>query len=122
LVRGEKLDCAECRKLLKQSAFPAGTQVRIVLECETCPLAQTIPIPENEQILDLYQGLPQTFDAFGTRIVDLDALKLVFELNGVFPGLQDDYARRILYFNSCLLEEKALVEKEKGKREKSRKK
>ena len=114
--------------MLSIDSFAKGIQARIVLNCNNCPVVKAIPIPENENILDLYQELPQTFDSFGNRVVDLNALKLIFDLNNISKELHTDYGRRILYFNSQLIEarnkliEKKMKEEVSDKREKRREK
>ena len=53
--------CKQCEKLANPDNFPKGVRVKIkgVYDCENCEVMEYQPIPENENVVELYNLLPQ---------------------------------------------------------------
>lgn len=109
-----KKTCEQCEKLANSVNFPKGVRARIagVYECDTCEVTKHQPLPENENIVTLYNALPQNFDGYsGIRLISATDIKFVLELFEVYEDLWSDYYQKLLYFHSQYTE-RAIKERE----------
>lgn len=100
-------DCEKCERLANPENYPKGAQVKIVeaFDCNTCEVTKYQPTLENENILELYNSLPQNYDGYsGLRILDANAVKFLFELFDVPRELQDSYYLRLIYLHGEVVE------------------
>lgn len=122
LARGSKKNCEKCKELTKIDSFPAGVNVRIVLDCENCEVLKSQPIPENEIIFDLYSALPANYDGLsGLKIISASDIKFLFELYNIPHELWEDYYNRLIFYHSQLLNFRIKIEEEKLEKEKNKK-
>jgi len=94
-------NCKLCAKLANPANYPKGSKVRIagVYDCENCPVMKAQPIPENENIIELYNALPLRYDPVTRiRIVTVEDIKFLFDIYQVPEDLQFDYFTRLTYF------------------------
>jgi hypothetical protein len=116
-ARGSKLEknCALCAKLANPANYPKGARVKIagVYDCDNCPVMKAQPIPENENIIELYNALPVRYDPVTrTRIVTTADIKFIFNLYQIPENLQFDYYTRLMYFfRTMVINESKMVEK-----------
>jgi len=96
-----KKNCKLCAKLANPANYPKGARVRIVgvYDCENCPVMKSLPIFENENIIELYNALPVRYDPVTrVRIVTTADIKFIFALYQVSEDLHFDYYTRLMYF------------------------
>jgi len=94
-------NCKLCAKLANPANYPKGAKVHIagVYDCDNCPVMKAQPIPENENIIELYNALPIRYDPVTrTRIVTTADIKFIFALYQVSEDLHFDYYTRLMYF------------------------
>lgn len=117
--------CEQCEKLADPDNFPKGVAVKIpgVYDCENCIVMEYQPIPENQNVIDLYNALPQNYEGYsGLRQISATDIKFVLELFDVDKGLWDDYYQKIMYFHSELMKASLEVRKKKQKEEEAKRK
>jgi len=117
-AKGTKKNCKDCKKLANPDSFQKGVRVRIagVMDCENCEVTKSQPIESNENIIELYNALPENYDGFsGLRIISATDIKFVLELWDVSEGLWDGYYTRLLYFHTEYM--RKYIEERKAERE-----
>jgi len=124
-LKKSKKNCDDCKRLRDPESFAKGSAVKIfeAFDCEECEVKKGQPIPENENILELYNSIPHNYDGYtGLRILDVNAIKFLFEVFDVGKNIQDDYYRKLVYLHGEIVNanEKVRVQEEK-KREADRK-
>ena len=103
-VKGLGKSCEQCRSLLDPSGFEKGARVKVVLDCENCPVSKARPLPENENIIILYEALPRNYDGItGRRIVTASDIKFILELYEVPRELWSEYYHKLLFFHEQVL-------------------
>ena len=118
-VKGLGKSCEQCRSLLDLSGFEKGARVRVVLDCENCPVMKARPLPENENIVILYNALPKNYDGFsGQRIVTASDIKFILELYEVPKELWSEYYHKLLFFHEQVL---IALSREKKRKEEMKK-
>lgn len=112
-ARKNKRDCKQCEKLANPKAYAKGSRVRIagVFDCKNCEKTKARPIPDNRNVIDLYNALPRRFDYSGIKVITAVDTKFIFELFEVPKVLRSDYYQRIVFLHNCLVE--ACVKEEK---------
>ena len=106
------------------TSFQKGAKVHIAeaFDCANCEVTLGQPISDNENIIDLYDSLPQKFDSFsGLKDMSAEGVKFVFETYDVHPDLWEDYYNRLMFFHRSVLNIKAKREKRKHKLEEQQK-
>jgi len=94
-------NCKLCAKLADPANYPKGAKVHIagVYDCDNCPVMKALPIPENENIIELYNALPiQYCSVTRIRVISTSDIKFIFDLYQVPENLQFDYYTRLMYF------------------------
>lgn len=113
-AKGVKKDCETCKKLSDPKQFKKGAKVRHVMDCENCEVFLSQPIPENENVVELYNALPLNYDGMsGQRIITTGDIKFIFDLYRVPKDLRYEYYHKIMY----LAEQIFLANIEKQKKE-----
>lgn len=106
-------------------SFARGSAVKIfeAFDCDKCEVKKGQPIPENENILELYNSLPHNYDGYtGLRILDVTAIKFLFDVFDVDKDVKDDYYRKLVYLHGEIVTANEEVRKqEEKKREMDRK-
>ena len=113
-------DCDRCEQLANPENYPKGVRVRIAeaFDCDNCEVTKYQPIVENENILELYNALPQNYDGYsGLRILDANAIKFLFELFEVPKELQDSYYMRLVYLHGEVVEASSKAREKEKKRQ-----
>jgi len=116
-VAGRKVvkTCEWCEQVNNPESFEAGAQAMIgdAGDCEHCEYWNARPIPENENVLFLYESLPKNYDGFsGIRLISASDIFTVFNFYGVVDELREEYYQKILFFHETLVG-KILNEREK---------
>jgi hypothetical protein len=102
------------------TSFEKGAKVHVAeaFDCANCEVTLSQPIPDNENIIDLYDSLPQKYDAFsGVKDMSAEGIKFVFQVYGIHPDLWEDYYNRLMFFHRAFLEAKDKREKRKQKKQ-----
>jgi len=102
------------------TSFQKGAKVHVAeaFDCANCEVTLSQPIQDNENILELYQSLPQKYDAFsGIKEMSADGIQFVFQVYGIHVDLWEDYYNRLMFLHSALLDAKDRREKKKKKME-----
>ena len=101
-AKKSRKDCKRCRQLQSPEAFEDGAQVRIagVGDCKNCEVMKNQPIRENQNIVDLYNALPQEG---GVAVKDVHALFEIYELP---QELWFDYYQRLLFLHNTMVDAK----------------
>jgi len=124
-LKKSKKNCEDCKRLRDPESFAKGSAVKIfeAFDCEKCEVKKGQPIPENENILELYNSIPHNYDGYtGLRILDVNAIKFLFEIFDVGKDIQDDYYRKLVFLHGEIVEINEKVRKiEAEKREQDRK-
>lgn len=116
-------NCKLCARLANPANYPKGAKVHIagVYDCDSCPVMKAQPIPENENIIELYNALPIRYDpVIRVRIVTIADIKFLFILYQIPEDLWFDYYTRLMYFfrimtsNESKMTEKAMKEQQKN--------
>lgn len=100
------------------TSFQKGAKVHIAeaFDCANCEVTLSQPIQDNENILDLYDSLPQKFDSMsGVKDMSADGVRFVFNLYGIHHDLQEDYYNRLMFFHREFLNARERREKKKNK-------
>jgi len=119
-LRKSKKNCDDCKRLRDPDSFAKGSTVKIfeAFDCDNCEVKKGQPIPENENILDLYNSLPHNYDGYtGLRILDVNAIQFLFKVFDVDENIQDDYYMRLVYLHGEIVtanEEVRKQEREKA--------
>lgn len=101
-LRKTKKNCKDCKRLRDPDSFAKGSAVKIfeISDCEKCEVKKAQPILENENVIDLYNSIPHNYDGYtGLRILDVNAIKFLFEVYDVDKNMQDDYYKKLVYFH-----------------------
>jgi len=117
--------CEQCEKLANPDNFPKGVRVRIegVYDCENCEVFKSQPMPENENVVELYNALPKVYDGMsGMQIITASDIKFVFEVYDVHKDLYFDYYQKIVYLHSGIIEARSKVQEKERKREEAERK
>lgn len=118
-------DCKQCEKLADPDNYPKGTAVRIpgIYDCENCIVMEYQPTLENQNVVDLYNALPQNYEGYsGLRQISATDIKFVLELFEVDKGLWSDYYQKLVYFHRELLGASLEIRKKKQKEEEAKRK
>jgi len=105
-LRRLQKDCKKCEKLGDPDNYPKGVKVRIagVYDCENCEVMEYQPIVENQNVVELYDALPQNYEgSSGLRQVSATDVKFILELFEVNKDLWYDYYQKIIYFHGELV-------------------
>jgi len=128
-TKSSKKDCELCAKLGSSTSFSKGAKVRIAeaFDCANCPVVKGQPIPDNENIIELYNALPDNYDPMtGRRIITATDIKILFDLYEVPKEIRLDYYSRIMYFYQQMIKastkEREKLEETKKQNEEWRKK
>jgi hypothetical protein len=121
-VAGKKVvkTCKWCEQVSDPDSFEAGARVMIegAGDCEHCEYWNARPLPENENVISLYESLPKNFEGFsGFRIISVSDIAAIFDFYQVDLRLREEYYEKILFFHETLTK-KILDEREKKKAEK----
>lgn len=128
-AKSVKKNCEDCEKLDNPDSFAKGVRAKIagVFDCENCVVTEHLPIQENENIVILYNSLPQNYEGHtGIRIISTADIRFVLEIFSVPEELWDDYYQKILYFhlqytNTFMAEQKVKREADAWKKKGTRK-
>lgn len=117
-LRRLKKNCEQCEKLANPDNYPKGARVRIVeaFDCENCEVMEYQPIEENQNIVDLYDALPQNYEgSSGLRQVSATDIRFILELFEVSKDLWYDYYQKITYFHGELVQASLRAREKKRK-------
>lgn len=106
-AKSSKKDCKLCARLRNPDNFPKGAKVRIseAFDCANCPVTKGQPIPDNENVLEFYNALPNNYDPMtGRRIITATEIKILFDFYEVPKELRLDYYSRIMYFHRQIIQ------------------
>lgn len=118
-------DCKQCEKLADPDNYPRGAAVKIpgVYDCENCIVMEYQPTLENQNVIDLYNALPQNYEGYGgLRQINAVDIKFVLELFEVDEKLWYDYYQKIVYFCNELMSASLKVREGKRKAEEAKRK
>jgi len=124
-LKKSKKNCEDCKRLRDPESFAKGSAVKIfeAFDCEKCEVKKGQPIPENENILELYNSIPHNYDGYtGLRILDVNAIKFLFEIFDVGKDIQDDYYRKLVFLHGEIVEVSEEVRKQERKKEEAERK
>ena len=99
-------DCKLCKTLANIDSYESGAQVFVggLFDCENCIVAKSVPIPDNDIILDIYTSLPQNFDGMtGFKILTSQDIINILRVFEVDESLWYDYYNRLAYFHECIV-------------------
>jgi len=124
-LKKSKKNCEDCKRLRDPDSFAKGVAARIfeAFDCDNCEVKKAQPLEANENILELYNSIPHNYDGYtGLRILDVNAIKFLFEVFDVGKNIQDDYYRKLVYLHGEIVAANEKVrEQEEKKREADRK-
>lgn len=118
-LRKSKKNCDDCKRMRDPDSFAKGSAVKIfeAFDCDKCEVKKAQPIPDNENILDLYNSLPHNYDGYtGLRIFDVSAVKFLFNIFDVDEDVQDDYYMRLVYLHGEIVTANEEVRKQEEKK------
>ena len=109
--------CEDCKRLGNPDNFVKGSRVKIfeALDCEHCEVRKYQPIAENEDIMELYDILPNNYDAFGIRMINVSDIKSMLELLDIPRELWDDIYQRLVFYHNEIIKAVSKVMKSKTK-------
>ncbi len=123
-VAKNKKTCKKCKQLLNADSFSKG--IRQVLKpsffkeqnCAKCEVTLRQPIPENENIIDIYNAIPLRYDPYsGDRIITAQDIQFMLNFYDVPKILHFDYFHRVVFLHSAILN----ADRKQGKLEQERK-
>lgn len=117
-LRRLQRDCKTCEKLADRDNYPKGARVKIVeaYDCDNCEVVKYQPIAENQNVVELYEALPQNYDGYsGLRQVSANDVRFILELFEVDKDLWYDYYQKIIYFHGELVKANLKVHEKKQK-------
>ena len=120
-----KKNCEDCEKLANPDNYPKGARVRIAeaFDCENCEVMEHQPIEENQNVLDLYDALPQNYEGSGGfRQVSATDIRFILELFEVNKDLWYDYYQKIAYLHSEVVRASLKTRDKKRKEEEAQRK
>jgi len=124
-LKKSKKNCDDCRRLRDPESFAKGSAVKIfeAFDCEKCEVKKGQPVPENENILELYNSLPHNYDGYtGLRILDVNAIKFLFEIFDVGKDIQDDYYRKLVFLHGEIVDASEKVREQEAKKKEAERK
>lgn len=102
--------CDKCKQFKDPKSFGAG--ITKVLkpgffkeeDCSKCEVMKNRPIPENENIIDIYNAVPPRYDPFsGDRIITAQDIQFMLDFYDVPKKLHFDYFHRVVEFYKEIL-------------------
>lgn len=124
-LRKSKKNCDDCKRLRNPDNFAKGSAVKIfeAFDCDNCEVKKAQPIPENENILDLYNSLPHNYDGYtGLRILDVNAIQFLFKVFDVGEDIQDDYYKKLIYLHGEIVTVNEKVREQENKKKEAERK
>lgn len=118
LAKDKKRSCETCAMFRSPTSFIKGAKVYVAeaFDCANCEVTKGQPITENENIIELYDSLPQKYDSFsGSKDMSAEGIKFVFQIYDIHPDLWEDYYNRIMFFHRAFLDARDKKEKKKQK-------
>ena len=119
LAKDKRRSCKVCQMFKSPESFIKGAKVRIAeaFDCANCEVTLSQPIPDNENIIDLYEALPQNYDGLsGAKDVGAEAIQFIFQIYDIHTDLWEDYYNRIQFFHKTFLDARSKTEQKKQKR------
>lgn len=116
LSKEKKRSCETCEMFRSPTSFPKGAKVHIAeaFDCVNCEVTLSQPSQDNENILDLYDSLPQKFDSMsGVKDMSADGIRFVFTLYDIHSDLWEDYYNRLMFFHREFLNARERRDKKK---------
>ena len=107
-------NCKLCARLANPANYPKGARVRIagVYDCDNCPVMEAQPIPENENIIELYNALPIRYNPItNIRVITTEDIKFLFNIYEVPKSLHFDYFTRLMYFFQAMVSNQSKMDK-----------
>ena len=117
-LRRLQRDCKICEKLADRDNYPKGARVKIVeaYDCDNCEVMEYQPTVENQNVVELYEALPQNYEGSGgLRQVSATDVRFILELFEVNKDLWYDYYQKIIYFHGELVRVDLKVREKKRK-------